>query len=665
MIAELDRARDALYAIDPGCERETWVKVAMGAKAAGLSVETFIDWSSTADNYGGEADCRSVWKSINGSGGIGPATLFGMARDAGWRDEANGHDRTPQKAPEPPKPRPRTEGQAFDCKAAWDAFEAATVAHGYVAAKLGLADGLRVVPAESRLTINRQSVAGWLAVPLWDGDNLGSMQFISPTGAKLTAPGPMRGWFTVGGPAESGSITYVCEGVGAAWSCHQATQRPAVVAFGLGRMQKVAAAVAGMGADVVLVGDVGTEDRIEKIAAEVGCRWVVPPAVLGRNGDANDLHQRDGLQAVAELLATAREPEREDEDGNSDRGRLQAIDFSDLDTNPPPPRRWVVRDWIPAATVTLLAGAGGVGKSLLIQQIANHVALGMPLFGGGEVVQGPVCGIFCEDDADELRRRQVKILRMLGRSAIYSSENLHLVARVGFDNALIAFGADRRMQRTMLLENLLVLAETTGSVLVIVDNIAQVFAGSENDRHEVSAFCGALAEICTTTGAAVVLLGHPAKAIGSEYSGSTAWEAAVRTRLYLDRRDDGLLELRRAKANYSSTGDTVVLAYDDGVLREANPADTSSAEAQAAEAAVLAALDTYTERQVATSHNPTARTNLIGMAMRDGLLPGVKREVGMRALNALVDRGEVLPGHPLPWKKSDRHQATGLARAGS
>lgn len=351
-------------------------------------------------------------------------------------------------------------------------------------------------------------------------------------------------------------------------------------------------------------------------------------------------------------------------DGEPERPLLRVVDFSDLDTNPPPHRRWVLRDWIPAATVTLLAGAGGVGKSLLIQQIATCVALGIPLFGS-EVVAGPVCGIFCEDDADELRRRQVRILRLLGRSSVYSSHNLHLVARVGFDNALIAFGSDRRMQRTVLLEDLLALAERTAASLVIVDNIAQVFAGSENDRHEVSAFCGALAEICTRTGAAVVLLGHPAKAIGSEYSGSTAWEAAVRTRLYLDRRDDGLLELRRAKANYASTGETVVLAYDDGVLRQADPADTSSAEAQAAEATVLAALDAYTSRQVAVSHNPSARTNLIGMAMREGLLPGIKREVGMRALNALIDRGDVLPGHPLPWKKSDRHQATGLARAGS
>lgn len=371
MIAELDRARDALHAIDPGCDRETWVRVAMGAKAAGLSLETFDAWSSTAGNYGGSQDVASVWRSINGSGGIGPATLFGLARDAGWRDDANGHARTHQKPQEPPKPRPKVQSPAFDCKAAWDAMEPATAAHGYIAAKLGLPDGLRVVPTDSRLTTNRQSVAGWLAVPLRDGDELASMQFISPTGDKLTAPGPMRGWHTVGGPVQPGSITYVCEGIGAAWSCHQATQRPAVVAFGLGRMQKVAAAVAGMGAEVVLVGDVGTEDRIEKIAAEVGCRWVVPPAELGRNADANDLHQRDGMEAVADLLAGAIAAE--------DHRRFKMLTAADILSLPV--AEDLIRGVLPRSGLAAMFSPSGSGKSFLILDMVGALQTGEPWFG--------------------------------------------------------------------------------------------------------------------------------------------------------------------------------------------------------------------------------------------------------------------------------------------
>ena len=43
---------------------------------------------------------------------------------------------------------------------------------------------------------------------------------------------------------------------------------------------------------------------------------------------------------------------------------------------PPPPRRWLVEDWLPAGRVTLLAGQGGVGKSRLALQLAAGIASG-------------------------------------------------------------------------------------------------------------------------------------------------------------------------------------------------------------------------------------------------------------------------------------------------
>ncbi len=43
---------------------------------------------------------------------------------------------------------------------------------------------------------------------------------------------------------------------------------------------------------------------------------------------------------------------------------------------PPPPRRWLVDDWLPAGRVTLLAGPGGIGKSRLALQLAAGIASG-------------------------------------------------------------------------------------------------------------------------------------------------------------------------------------------------------------------------------------------------------------------------------------------------
>ena len=50
---------------------------------------------------------------------------------------------------------------------------------------------------------------------------------------------------------------------------------------------------------------------------------------------------------------------------------------------PPPPRRWLVEDWLPAGRVTLLAGQGGVGKSRLALQLAAGIA------SGGGRLEGP------------------------------------------------------------------------------------------------------------------------------------------------------------------------------------------------------------------------------------------------------------------------------------
>ena len=44
---------------------------------------------------------------------------------------------------------------------------------------------------------------------------------------------------------------------------------------------------------------------------------------------------------------------------------------------PPPPRRWLVKDWLPAGRVTLLAGQGGIGKSRLALQLAAGIAIGV------------------------------------------------------------------------------------------------------------------------------------------------------------------------------------------------------------------------------------------------------------------------------------------------
>ena len=86
---EFERARSALYALDPGCAREAWVLILMAAKSAGLSLDEVTDWSSSAANFDGERDCKQVWRSIT-DGPVKAGTLFSRAFAVGWKDPAKG-----------------------------------------------------------------------------------------------------------------------------------------------------------------------------------------------------------------------------------------------------------------------------------------------------------------------------------------------------------------------------------------------------------------------------------------------------------------------------------------------------------------------------------------------------------------------------------------------
>jgi len=374
-----DRARRALEALDPGVPREEWVRAAMAAKSAGLDVDDFIEWSRRAGNFKSEADCRSTWRSIDANGPVKAATLYAMARDAGWR-EHDSRAYLPAARPIVPVLTPPSQAAqeaagraAADARSTWESAQPATPEHPYIERKLGLADGLRVYRGPMRVA--GQSLDGALLVPAFDADGaLVTWQAIpAEAGAKkLNAPGcRVAGMFTVGGPVRDGEPVYVAEGIGAAWSAHQASSAPAVVAFGAGRMETVARELQTRfpALRLVIVADVGKEADSERIARAIGGRWVAAPADLGKNGDINDLHQRDGLPAVAQLLAQARAlPCRYPV--------LTADDLARL-----PPVRWRVRGVLPEQGLAAVYGPSGSGKSFLTLDLLGAVADETEWFG--------------------------------------------------------------------------------------------------------------------------------------------------------------------------------------------------------------------------------------------------------------------------------------------
>jgi RecA-family ATPase len=82
----------------------------------------------------------------------------------------------------------------------------------------------------------------------------------------------------------------------------------------------------------------------------------------------------------------------------------------------PPERKWIVPDWIPYGVVTGLYGDGGLGKSLLAQQLQTCTALGRPWLGL-PVQKVASLGVYCEDSRDEILRRQSEINAAYGARA--------------------------------------------------------------------------------------------------------------------------------------------------------------------------------------------------------------------------------------------------------
>lgn len=240
----------------------------------------------------------------------------------------------------------------------------------------------------------------------------------------------------------------------------------------------------------------------------------------------------------------------------------------------PPARKWIVTGMIPDGEVTLLTGRGGVGKTLLAQQLATAVAQGVP-FLGHEVEQSKVMGFLCEDAPDELHIRQRDINKSMCLDMHDIAPNLRIASRKYMDNLLATFDRNTStMRRTAVWQQLCADAQAFGAKLVIVDTIADTFGGSEIDRSQVRQFVqGCLGRLAQEIGGAVLALGHPSRAgetSGEGTSGSTAWHASVRSRLYLEHATkDGSGPLRRLsnkKANYGPAGDVYVLRWQRGAF---------------------------------------------------------------------------------------------------
>ena len=252
---------------------------------------------------------------------------------------------------------------------------------------------------------------------------------------------------------------------------------------------------------------------------------------------------------------------------------LTMLDVTAWDGVPVPARDWAVRDRIIRRAVTLLSGEGGIGKSILILQLACAHVLARDWFGR-LAEPGPVIYANAEDDERELHFRLEAIRAHLDIS-FAALGDLHLVPLAGEDALLGVPDRAGMIQPTPLFEKLLEAAAKFEPVLIALDTAADMFGGNENDRSQVRQFISLLRRLAITGNSAVLLASHPSLSgisTDSGLSGSTGWHNSVRSRLFFkasDSDDDTRSDQRELivrKNNYGPTGEVVRMVWRNGVF---------------------------------------------------------------------------------------------------
>ena len=324
---------EALSYIDAGCDRETWVRMAMAVKSelgdGGFTV--WNDWSRQSDKYNSK-DARDTWKSVKRHGGIGIGTLIGEAQLFGF--SLNDNERTPISAEEIQARKQRREEEerkeqqlraermaqaAAQANTIWEsATELEGDEHPYLKRKLVKSFGLRIGcfrNQDGALLVPIRNIDGQItslqAIFQNENPQLGRDRDYLPGGQK-------RGCFHVIGnkPTGANPVIVICEGYSTGASIHMATGYCVVVAFDAGNVPTVAKLMRQQFGRATIVvaadNDQWHEDGKQndgvhyarQASITTGGLLAVPKftRLSDKPTDFNDLHVLEGLNAVSDQI---------------------------------------------------------------------------------------------------------------------------------------------------------------------------------------------------------------------------------------------------------------------------------------------------------------------------------------------------------------------------
>lgn len=318
---------------------------------------------------------------------------------------------------------------------------------------------------------------------------------------------------------------------------------------------------------------------------------------------------------------------------------------------PVPERDWGIDGIAAAGQVVNLSGDGGLGKTILALQAMVAVQLGRPWLGHA-VKQGNVLGLFCEDDLPELWRRLARIAEREG-ATLADLREMRLLSMVGRDAVLLE-ESNGRLRPTRLFDSLAAAIRERKPALTVLDSLYDFFSGSEINRGIARQAVAHLRSLVLEHNGVLLFSSHPSvagMANGSGQSGSTAWNAAVRSRLYLTKpggdgdQDDTDRVLKIMKSNYGPAGQELPLRWADGAfeVREGAGGVVGAINQRNAERVFLSGLYSALARGIYPSiHEAGGPVYAPALIAKSPEGEGYRKDALKRAMQSLIADGRIV-----------------------
>ncbi|MDR1227946.1 MAG: AAA family ATPase [Azoarcus sp.] len=378
---------------------------------------------------------------------------------------------------------------------------------------------------------------GRLLIPLYDSDGtLHSLQFINAEGNKrFKTSGRKHGcYFSIGQPKD---VLCLAEGYATAASIHEATGHAVAVAFDAGNLLPVAQALREKMRKVKIIlcadddwkseGNPGLTHATEAARA-VGGLLAVPVFEGHRDPawtDFNDLHQVQGLEAVARCIAAAGEPAKEEvptgEENSPMDKSISRVNLIRGDTLQPEPIDWLWPGWLAAGKLHILAGEPGTGKTSIAMALAASITSGGRWPDGIHARRGRVAIWSGEDDPTD-----TLVPRLMASGADMS--------RVHFIGSVISLDGKRPFDPARDVEPLKRELLELGNVrLLIVDPIVSAITGDSHKNAEVRRGLQPLVDLAALMRCAILGITHFSKGTAGRdpaerVTGSLAFGALAR-----------------------------------------------------------------------------------------------------------------------------------------